>query len=89
MFSKVGLQLHVHIIITQSKERNHQYIINNGKAYINCFLIYLFILCCTDFNSKVNKNVKESLQIVLENVDDNWNVVYEDGEMKVWAAINF
>ena len=51
--------------------------------------MYLFILCCTDINLKVNKNVKECLQIVLENVDDNWNLVYEDGEMKVWAAINF
>ncbi|XP_073242130.1 ceramide transfer protein-like isoform X2 [Porites lutea] len=34
--------------------------------------------------AEVNKNVKECLQIVLENVDDNWNLVYEDGEMKVY-----
>ncbi|KAJ7365850.1 Collagen type IV alpha-3-binding protein [Desmophyllum pertusum] len=32
----------------------------------------------------VDENVKESLQIVLENVDHNWNLVYEDGDMKVY-----
>ena len=30
--------------------------------------------------------IKECLQIVLENVDNNWNLVYEDGDMKVWAS---
>ena len=35
------------------------------------------------FLLKVDENVKESLQIVLENVDHNWNLVYEDGDMKV------
>lgn len=34
---------------------------------------------------QVEEKVKESLQIVLENVDDNWNLVYEDGDMKVTA----
>ncbi|PFX27093.1 hypothetical protein AWC38_SpisGene8210 [Stylophora pistillata] len=31
---------------------------------------------------QVDENVKESLQIVLENVDHNWNLVYEDGDLK-------
>ncbi|PFX23451.1 Collagen type IV alpha-3-binding protein [Stylophora pistillata] len=34
--------------------------------------------------TEVDENVKESLQIVLENVDDNWNLVYEDGDLKVY-----
>ena len=38
--------------------------------------MYIFFL-------QVDETVKESLQIVLENVDHNWNLVYEDGDMKV------
>lgn len=34
--------------------------------------------------TEVDENVKESLQIVLENVDHNWNLVYEDGDLKVY-----
>ena len=37
----------------------------------------------TAISFKVDAHVKESLQIVLENVDHNWNLVYEDGDMKV------
>ena len=35
------------------------------------------------FFIQVDETVKASLQIVLENVDHNWNLVYEDGDMKV------
>ena len=35
------------------------------------------------FFTQVDETVKASLQIVLENVDHNWNLVYEDGDMKV------
>ena len=87
------LVVHVHVLLHKVGEKItilHD-TINYCKPYIFLFTfsIYLFILCCTDFNLQVNKNVKECLQIVLENVDDNWNLVYEDGEMKVWAALNF
>lgn len=34
--------------------------------------------------AEVDKCVKECLQIILENVDNNWNLVHEDGEMKVY-----
>ncbi|XP_058940888.2 ceramide transfer protein-like [Pocillopora verrucosa] len=34
--------------------------------------------------TEIDEHVKESLQIVLENVDHNWNLVYEDGDMKVY-----
>ncbi|XP_020600875.1 collagen type IV alpha-3-binding protein-like [Orbicella faveolata] len=33
--------------------------------------------------TEVDESVKASLQIVLENVDHNWNLVYEDGDLKV------
>lgn len=35
------------------------------------------------FFIQVDETVKASLQIVLENVDHNWNLVYEDGDLKV------
>lgn len=86
------LVVHVHVIITQSREKNHHstwYTKLLQTLHFSIYIFYLFVhIVCTDFNLQVNKNVKECLQIVLENVDDNWNLVYEDGEMKVWAALN-
>lgn len=80
--------VHVHVIITQSREKIT--ILHDTLNYCKPYIFYLFVhIVCTDFNLQVNKNVKECLQIILENVDDNWNLVYEDGEMKVWAALNF
>lgn len=32
---------------------------------------------------KVNFKVKEGLQYIQEDVDSNWALVYEDGDMKV------
>ena len=50
---------------------------------MNLIKILSFDLKLTYFLVQVEEKVKESLQIVLENVDDNWNLVYEDGDMKV------
>lgn len=36
------------------------------------------------FSNEVNFKVKESLQYIQEDVDSNWALVYEDGDMKVY-----
>ena len=50
----------------------------------------LFLNICSHQNNvgvksfdKVDTHVSESLQYIQEDVDDNWTLVFEDGDMKV------